>query len=830
MPPAGSKTGLRAARLAVAATCVLAPKLACAQQNLVDQPAVGGFAGLALGLGLVGFATATALRHLAGRRRWARRESELLAEIDHLRQNAERAHAFLAAEPQLTAIWGGARAEAEIEGDLSLALDAPGPARRALAFGTWLPAEDAAGLEADVLALRERGLGFRRDLVTLSGRCLEAEGRAIGSRVALRLRDVSTDRREATRLRQLLGATEEHLAQLRRLLDLSPLPAWTRGPDEKIDWANSAFLRATDAATPEDAAARGLELFDRPARDAAARAREKNQIWRGRDSVVVAGARRVMEGFDAALPGGSGGMAQDFSEFEALRVDHARQVESHIRTLDQISTAIAIFDRAKKLVFANAAYRALWDLDAGFLDQGPSDSEILDHLRAARKLPEQADYRGWKASLHQVYQTLDPAPQVWHLPDGRTLRVAFDPNPQGGVTYFIEDVTERFALESQYNALARLQSETLDALQEGVAVFGPDGRLRLCNPAFLKLWGLPENLPAERPHIDFITAAGKTLLPDDAIWADLRSAIAGLHAVRMGFSRKMNRSDGSVVDCALAPLPDGAALLTFIDVTDGAKVERALKERNQALLAAEQLRNDFVHHVSYELRSPLTNIIGFIQLLGDGSVGPLNEKQREYAGYVLKSSAALLAIINDILDLASIDRDAMELKLGDVDIEQAMRDAANGLVDRLAESHVDLSIVAPPGIGAFRADGQRIRQILFNLLSNAIGFSEPGQSVTLAALRRDDEIVFKVTDRGRGIPPEVLEKVFDRFESHGLPTRHRGVGLGLSIVKAFVELHGGTVHIDSALGEGTVVTCIFPTRGGAILARPDSDGRLEGWK
>jgi signal transduction histidine kinase len=193
-------------------------------------------------------------------------------------------------------------------------------------------------------------------------------------------------------------------------------------------------------------------------------------------------------------------------------------------------------------------------------------------------------------------------------------------------------------------------------------------------------------------------------------------------------------------------------------------------------------------------------------------VGPLNDKQREYAGYVQQSSAALLAIINDILDLATIDRDAMELQLGDVDIASSIREAVAGVQDRLADSHVELSVVAPRDIGAFRADGKRVRQILFNLLSNAIGFSEPGQTVTLQALRRDDELVIKVSDHGRGIPPELLDRVFERFETHTVKSRHRGVGLGLSIVRAFVELHGGRVRIDSAPGEGTVVTCLFPLK------------------
>ncbi|MCI4679741.1 PAS-domain containing protein [Rhodoblastus acidophilus] len=833
MPQRGRKTdSRRAARLRLASGLASAPLLLLAGASARGQ-AIAGFAGadaaigLSLGAGLVVFATITALLHLAGRQRWSRRETELTAEIEQLRQKVERARAFLASETQFVVVWGGAHGEPEIEGDVSLVLDAPVP-RRVLGFGAWLPPDQAQALEANVALLRERGQGFRQDLVSQSGRHLEAEGRAIGSRVVMRVRDVSGDRLELMRLRKVQAEQNAQLEVLRGLLDLSNHPVWTRGPDQALDWVNAAYARAVDAKNPQDAVARGLELLDRPAREAAARARQAGNVWRRREHVVVEGVRRLVDVLDAPLPGGGGGVADDLAELEALRADHARQVESHIRTLDQIATAVAIFDRSKKLVFANAAYRHLWGLDQAFLEQGPSDSEILDRLRAARRLPEQADYRGWKTALHSVYQTLEPAPQVWHLPDGRTLRVAFDPNPQGGVTYLFDDVTERFALESQYNSLARVQSETLDALQEGVAVFGADGRLKFCNPAFIRLWRLPANVVAERPHIDTITAACSPLLADDGVWSELRTAVAGLHSVRMGFERRMSRSDGAVVDCAVAPLPDGGTLLTFIDVTDGVNVERALKERNQALLAAEQLRNDFVHHFSYELRSPLTNIIGFIQLLGDNSVGPLNEKQREYAGYVMKSSAALLAIINDILDLATIDRDAMELQLGDVDIQRAMREAVEGLQDRLAESHVELSIVAAPDIGSFRADGQRIRQVLFNLLSNAIGFSEPGQVVTLAALRRDGEIVFKVTDRGRGIPPELLDKVFGRFESHTVNSRHRGVGLGLSIVRAFVELHGGQVHIDSAPGEGTVVTCIFPTRGGQIECRPNDEAKAEG--
>jgi signal transduction histidine kinase len=273
-----------------------------------------------------------------------------------------------------------------------------------------------------------------------------------------------------------------------------------------------------------------------------------------------------------------------------------------------------------------------------------------------------------------------------------------------------------------------------------------------------------------------------------------------------------------VVDCATVPLPDGATLVTFQDVTDSANVERALRERNEALELADKLKIDFVHHVSYELRSPLTNIIGFSHFLGDPVTGPLTERQREYLGYIQVSTNSLLAIINNILDLATIDAGAMKLNLGPVDIRRTMDAAAEGVQDRLGQGGLSLNIRAAPDIGSFVADERRVRQALFNLLANAIGFSPAGETITLSAQRLKDAVVFSVTDHGPGIPPDVQGKVFDWFETHSLGSRHRGTGLGLSLVRSFVELHGGTVTLDSAVGRGTTVTCIFPL--GQAAERP----------
>jgi signal transduction histidine kinase len=565
-------------------------------------------------------------------------------------------------------------------------------------------------------------------------------------------------------------------------------------------------VEASDSA---EAVSRNAELLDRAGREVLARARQSGETYAGRRPVIVAGTRRIFDVIDVPTRNGSAGLGIDMTEVEALRDEIDRMIDAHRRTLDQLPTAVAIFGADQRLTFYNAAYRALWGFGTEFLDEGPSDTAILDQLRATRKLPEQADFRIWKAQLHEAYRAIEPKEYLWHLPDRRTLRVVTTPNPEGGITYLFDDVTERLDLERRYDALIRVQGETLDNLSEGVAVFASDGRLRLHNPAFARMWNLTAAMLAERPHIEAVIAGCRPPLRDERAWQSLRGAVTGLEH-REPVAWRLERGDGSVVDCATVPLPDGATLVTFQDVTDTVNVERALRERNDALEAADDLKNEFVHHVSYELRSPLTNIIGFAQLLDDLKTGPLTEKQREYLGYITSSSSALLAIINDILDLATIDAGAMTLDLGEVDIRATMEAAAEGVRDRLAEHGLALDIRADAAIGTFVADERRVRQILFNLLSNAVGFSPPGETITLAAERRQNAVLLSVADRGPGIPANIQDRVFNRFETHTLGSRHRGTGLGLSIVRSFVELHGGTVTLDSAAGRGTTVTCIFP--------------------
>jgi signal transduction histidine kinase len=767
------------------------------------------FAVLTTALALLGFSVVAAILLMRTRLRAVRNELRLRVEIAGLQAQADRLRALLFAEPQVLISWAAGDDRPRISGDIALLVSADSP-QRILAFGTWLPPEPALQMDHAVDSLRESGEGFLLNLTTSTGRAIEAMGRAIGGQAIVRIRELGGLRRELAESNLRYKTLQEETELLRDFAAAAPWPIWAKGAKGDLRYANPAYVRVTDARSAADAISRNLELLETDQRGELSRALSDNASYAARLPIVVGGERRTYDVHALKLGGGSAGIAIDAGEATELRAAVMRMTEAHRRTLDQLSSGVAVFDSQRRLAFYNESYRRLWSLDQAFLDSNPDDSSVLDRLRAKRKLPEQPDFRAWKAKLHEAYRAVEPETYTWFLPDGRAISVVTTPNLEGGVTYLFDNVTESLDLARRFDGLTRVQRETLDNLVEAVAVFGSNGRAQLFNPAFAKMWKLSVEAMREQPHIETVESWCRPLFDDDLTWRTLREAITGIEN-RAQVALKLERKDGSVLECMTMPLPDGATMLTFQDITDTENVERALRERNEALEAADQMKVDFVHHVSYELRSPLTTIIGFAHFLSDPSTGPLTARQAEYLDYVTKSTNALLALTNNILDLATIDAGAMKLELGSVNIGKAIEAAAEGIQDRLATDRITLRVDVDPNIGDFTGDERRVVQVLYNLLANAVGFSPHDAAVTIRARRSEHSVIFTVIDSGPGIPAEVKDKVFDWFESHSNGSRHRGAGLGLSLVRSFVELHGGKVRVDSIVGKGTTVTCDFPT-------------------
>jgi signal transduction histidine kinase len=742
----------------------------------------------------------------------ARRDDRLVAaetEATALRAALDRTEALMEADDQRTIVWDSAVAAPHVFGGLPEHVGAPADKAAFLAFRTWLGADAAVELDAAADRLRREGVAFQTVVRSRTGALLEAGGRTSGRRSILRLRELTGERRSFAELKEQAIFVINEMAAMRALADLLPVPLWRRNRTGRLIWVNAAYVRAVEAASPDAVLNAGIELLPSRTRDAIREAERTGATYSDHATAIVAGDRRRLRVFGRPIEDGSVGCAIDVSEVDAVRDELRRAVETTARTLDQLTAGVAAFDASGRLLFHNAAFRAIWDVTPEWLAARPEESAILDQLRADRKLPEQANYRDWRSRHLAAYRNSEPRQEMWHLPGGRTLRIVALPNAEGGLTYIYENVTQQLALESRLKSVSQLQGETLDHLSEAVAVFGTDGRLRLFNPVFAEIWRLSPTRLRQEPHIGDFIAECQAIYSGKEAWDEIRRAVTDLGHDEQAVGR-MERPDGSVIDYATVALPEGMTMLTFVDVTDTARIQRVLRERNEALEAADRLKSDFIQHVSYELRSPLTSIIGFAEMLSDETVGGLNPVQREYMDHIASSSSSLLAIINDILDLATVDAGIMSLDIRETDVAAVAHSAVEGLRDRLAEQKITLDMAIPKDIGTFHVDAQRVRQILFNLVSNAIRFSNAGGYVRVAAARRSGQVIFTVSDDGVGIPRDVLPGVFRPFETHATQGRRGGAGLGLSIVKSLVGLHGGDVEIRSEEGKGTTAIVRLP--------------------
>ena len=394
--------GSRAAKPAAAlAIYLLAGGLARAQDvtQPLDAPVRLAFdmasvqanvAGLAI-LTLMLLATITAVLHLIGRRIWTRRVLQLETELARTNAKLDRAAMMLRSESQILISWDRPDAEPTIEGDFALTADSPLPSR-VLGFGSWLEPSEAVKVEEATARLLTRGEAFAAAVISLRGRHLELDGRPVSGSAVMRIRDVSGERLQLAELRDQFARAEGALDGLRRALEAADMPGWTRDSAGRIVWCNIPYARAVDAPDDQAAIDKGGELFDPAVRREAAAAVQETGVWKRRASAVVGGERRTFEAIEARTAVGSAGVARDVSEIAALRAEMERNEDDYSRMIDRLSTAVAIFDKSKRLTLYNAAYRQIWPLEPAFLDQGPSDGEILDSLRAKRQLPEQVDF------------------------------------------------------------------------------------------------------------------------------------------------------------------------------------------------------------------------------------------------------------------------------------------------------------------------------------------------------------------------------------------------------------------------------------------------------
>ncbi len=245
-----------------------------------------------------------------------------------------------------------------------------------------------------------------------------------------------------------------------------------------------------------------------------------------------------------------------------------------------------------------------------------------------------------------------------------------------------------------------------------------------------------------------------------------------------------------------------------------ARLFREIADKSQQLEAASQHKSEFLANMSHELRTPLNAIIGFSEVLLERMFGEVNEKQTEYLQDILSSGQHLLSLINDILDLSKVEAGRMELALAPFHLPVALENAVTLVKERAARHGIALTLDVDPRLGEFVGDERKIKQVLLNLLSNAVKFTPEGGQITLKAVVADGSVEISVSDTGIGIAPEDQEAIFEEFRQVGGDDarKREGTGLGLTLAKKFVEMHGGRIWVKSKVGKGSTFSFTLPVR------------------
>jgi len=694
-------------------------------------------------------------------------DEQAKSQMINMRASIDNYEILLAGLPQIIVIWSQSNTQPDIHGQREIIFNNHYSLNNVTNYNKWLNTKDATRLKQLVNNLRADAKVFDINLKNLDGNDLRISGHILGGQVALRIRRFNAKEEDnKTDISQI--ANVANIENAKTIIALLDLPAFVKNKNNKIVFSNSAYIKIEKTNHTENHSVNLVEI-------------ENGYIGYLEPKKSIKTNNNVFEYINA------------------------------------VSTPMVIFDKNQKLQHFNKAFSELWQFDEKWLKSGIDEKAMLNRMHTQGQLPSKVNYREWRDEHLAAYSLNATRIRDWFLPNSKTIKVTAVPISQNqGVIYIYEDISNQLAFETKHNALVSVQNETINALSEGVAVFGTNARLTLSNKSLSQMWKLPMNELGEHPHIEQIAKSCNKNMPEDGeiIWNKLKQSIIDLNPMRSDKSERLKLADGRLIDYAITRLPDGQSMLTFIDVTQSASYEGVLKERNDALVAADKMKDAFVKNVSYELRSPLTNIIGFADMLASETAGKLNEKQRSYSDYIRSSSQTLGVLIDNVLDLANADAGILELNIEIQDIAELVERAKAGLVGNFqsldSETPINIVVDIEENLPNFYADGTRIVQVLYNLLSNATRFSDAGSQINLNISTRQNRIIFMIEDEGIGISDEMKASLFSRFEGGGKGKNQKGAGLGLAIVKTFVNLHSGTVTLESRQPKGTRVIVSIP--------------------
>jgi PAS domain-containing protein len=639
------------------------------------------------------------------------------------------------------------------------------------------------------------------------GRAFELVGEPAGALVRLVLRDaryVDAKLREAeARVEVAESALRNHSWEQETLHGLvadAPIIAWHRTAEGQVNWSAGQIRARNGAVTPEQT----VELI-------VARTRLNRQPalvgqpQKSRIEIVINDAAETvsLHVIEIVRPDGSRiGFATDAGTAAAAERTLTRFVQTMTETFAHLTVGLAIFDRNQTLALFNPALVQMWQVEPAWLARRPSLRDILDELRAIRRLPELEDFHQWRSRLLGLFENTEAADyeELWHLADGSNIRVLARPHPHGSLAFNFDDVTERMRLEQRYRHSIDLRRATLDGLTEGIAVFGANGLLQFVNQAFHEIWGTDGDTVYAAMHARQLIALCEDIAGETEIWQRLHGFITG-DDNRRAWTARLRMSSGRALTARFAALPDGSTMAVFSDISESERISQALIERSGSLAMAETARSALVRLLDPAPAAALGGLGERLDALG--RPGALPDEARDLAARVAGASAALGDALGQAMSIISRPLDPRDDRAQNCDVGEVLRFVRTIVAPRAEDAGVALAIDDGGAPQSASCSVGRLRQIAFHLAIDAVARAQPGYRVTLGGDGDADYFTLyaECAPADEGVDPAAADGDGTRTEI-------------MRLVQRLVDAENGRMEVeeDVALGWSRVI-CRFAARG-----------------
>lgn len=507
--------------------------------------------------------------------------------------------------------------------------------------------------------------------------------------------------------------------------------------------------------------------------------------------------------------GGTMGFGCNITHSKQLEKELLKTANVYKNFFEATTSAISIYNSHRQLIFYNNAFVSIFDFDQAWLESKPDYAEILECMRAKGKLPEQADFSQFKRNQISLFKNLIETHNEFHyLPDGTALRVAIIPGIRGELMFSYEDITDKLTLEQSYNTAVAVSKTTINNLHEAIAVYGDNGALRLFNPALEKMLGLSKAYMQSMPHISKILETTKEIYqPND--WEQFKTDETLVITNKITDEKHIKLRNNKYISRKTIILPDGSVLVTYHEITATKLLEQSLREKNNMLKELSNLKSNLFANISYELRSPLTSIMGFAEMLMTFQRDSLSPVALQYISSIARSAQELSQIINDMLDFSSMESGIVDLNKKEIKFESIIT-ALQQEIQNSTGQHSKIKVLAQEIEDiAIEADDKLIMRGLVHLIRYAAQLMGKVKTVKFTPIQpaqpvKKDYVTIYIALFNK--PTTNLQKhtVIKNIDNDLL------TNINLSIVKKFIEWSSGMLELQHATKHSMLFICTLP--------------------